>query len=191
MLTSEIDRVVIDIESQLPDDGCHLEISQNYSIPSSVSPTKTESLALTMNDVVDPFKCYICYETIIPSDQSIGHSFKLSCGHAFCTPCLQNFVSSCITDGNTAPKCFYPLLETINNPEDSTIPPHRKPETKCDVPLSDEEVDTLIADCNLRLKYNRFKFMSANANNGRECPFEGCGELQLGDPNHPEMVCRK
>ena len=175
----------LDIESQLP-----VEAPSELSIEDSCS-AKVPIFAESDSNVANPYLCYICYETKIPSELSSNDSFQLSCGHIFCKPCLQNFVSSCITDGNSAPKCFHPVSKpthSANNIEVITSTPQF--ELKCNTAFSADEIDQLIIDEAMRLKFERFRFMSMNPN-GRECPFEGCGELQIGDPNQADMACTK
>ena len=60
------------------------------------------------------FHCTICMMNY--TTDSIDYKpFKLSCNHTYCQLCLFDFLTSKISDGDVAPRCFYPLDKAINS----------------------------------------------------------------------------
>jgi hypothetical protein len=81
--------------------------------------------------------------------------------------------------------------DVLSNPN-SNLPPVAAHLIKtCDQPLADADIELLVAhDDKLKSKFTRFKFMQSNQH-ARECPYDTCGELQIGDPANPAIICRR
>lgn len=139
-------------------------------------------------DSLQSFFCFICYEqkSSVISESGGSDRFSLACGHSFCRDCLFLFLNSNICDGIIEPRCFHPVEVEEGNNIDPDQP--MRP-TKCDKQISVGDINTIIdQDDKLKEKYRRFVFMHEN-DNGRECPFQGCGVLQIGNPDVVDMVC--
>ena len=150
--------------------------------------------------------CYICFEDKNISDgesqvdqdekendgdqRGKDQSFLLPCKHRFCRDCMYNFLKSTISEGQVNPKCFYPIpqVETVETADGGGA---SKASMNCGLALPNHTIVNLISrDKDLTTKYNRFSFL-INDINGRECPYPGCGHLQSGDPDNPNMICAK
>ena len=72
------------------------------------------------NDSDLSFHCTICMMNYT-TDSEDYKPFKLSCcNHTYCQPCLFDFLASKISDGDVAPRCFYPLDKANNNNYNNT-----------------------------------------------------------------------
>jgi hypothetical protein len=88
------------------------------------------------------------------------------------------------TQSNTQP---------THNPNANLPPVSAHIPTTCDTIITDADIHALIGDdthTHIRTKYTRFKFLQSSPH-ARECPYEGCGHMQIGDPANPAIICGK
>lgn len=120
--------------------------------------------------------CLICYSVIERS----GDGYILPCKHIYCRSCIEAYIESNIVAGQTLIKCFH-----VDNSEPNNI---GKSSTPCNAIIPENTIlDILKMNSEYSSKYHRFKYLKSNTN-ARECPH--CSHLEIGDPQHPKMVCQ-
>ena len=80
----------------------------------------TQIIEHKQNDNDLSFHCTICMMNYTTGSFDYK-PFKLSCNHTYCQPCLFDFLTSKISDGDVAPRCFYPLDKVNNNNKNNIV----------------------------------------------------------------------
>mmetsp|Transcript_5260 Transcript_5260/g.9987 ORF Transcript_5260/g.9987 Transcript_5260/m.9987 type:complete len:680 (-) Transcript_5260:1800-3839(-) len=164
---------------------------------------------------MESYFCYVCYSPRTAEELEIDNdtSFKLSCGHQYCMTCLQAYLESKVLEGHTRIKCcciadteYAEDLNEIelieNNNEGETVETKAASQIEfCNVELSEPELEAILVNKpDVKLKYDRFKFLKENPN-GRECPECSFLQIHVVDSSQPHdssekrngnlMVCQR
>ena len=131
------------------------------------------SRQLSNGNVEEEFSCPICL-----CNETVAHSFTLSCGHRFCRDCLSGYVASRIADGQLEMTC--PDLNSSAPVGQAAPAPAADGEGEGDTDSCPQPIERpvllFLSTSETREKFERFSAMRQNALL-RECPRAGCGAL--------------
>lgn len=135
------------------------------------------------------YYCQVCCEDVQGREAEAARFALSACRHCFCRDCLVGYLSSKVTEGDIAPRCFWSasssslLLQTGRH--DTEAPPAAP---RCREPISEADVEALLLREHplLWAKFERYRFFKLSPS-ARECP--KCSHRQCGDPLRPVMVC--
>ena len=130
---------------------------------------------------VPEFLCKICY---MNDDQE--NAITLRCGHRWHKECLLGLLQSKVADAQTLIHC----PDVSDEVDERALLANGG---RCTHVIGKPTIFALAAelgDASLPAQYARWEDMARNPD-VRECPVDGCGHRQIGDPRRPQMTCEK
>lgn len=136
------------------------------------------------------YYCQVCCEDVQGSEAAVARFALSACRHCFCRECLVGYLSSKVTEGDIAPRCFWSSSSSSLQLQTGRVADEGAPpgDPRCREPICEVDVEALLLPEHplLWAKFERYRYFKLTPL-ARECP--KCSHRQAGDPLRPAMVC--